>query len=136
MEITKPMLIKREETNKIKTSSGEFLEYISWKQCKELAVGIGIHNKRFPHEGYIKSKKVNEMVLLLKGAGSIVVKEKNKEISLELEKDSIAFIPKNTEFYFDPKPTMEILSSTGPAWFPKQQTGLDYKRKESGRMIL
>ena len=78
MELTKPLLIKRTDTNKIKTSSGEFLEYISWKQCKDLAVGIGVHNKRFPNEGYLVSKKVNEIVMLLKGKGSIVVNINNK----------------------------------------------------------
>ena len=136
MELTKPLLIKRTDTNKIKTSSGEFLEYISWKQCKDLAVGIGVHNKRFPNEGYLVSKKVNEIVMLLKGKGSIVVNINNKEERLVLEPEAIAFIPKNVPFYFDPDPSMEILSSTGPAWFPKQQSGLDYKRRESGRMIL
>src|SRR3989344_7691928 len=136
MELTKPLLIKRTDTNKIKTSSGEFLEYISWKQCKDLAVGIGVHNKRFPNEGYLVSKKVNEIVMLLKGKGSIVVNINNKEERLVLEPEAISFIPKNVPFYFDPDPSMEILSSTGPAWFPKQQSGLDYKRKESGRMIL
>src|SRR3989338_5365033 len=65
MELTKPLLIKRTDTNKIKTSSGEFLEYISWKKCKDLAIGVGVHNSRFPHEGYLVSKKVNEIVMLL-----------------------------------------------------------------------
>lgn len=136
MELTKPMIIKRNETNKIATSSGEFLEYISWKQCKELAVGIGVHNCRFPKQGFLVSNKVNEMIWLLKGAGSIVVKQGTKEQKLLLEKDALVFIPKKIPFYFEPEPSMEILSATGPAWYPKQQKGLDYRRKESGRMIL
>ena len=48
----KPMLIKRDETNRVKTSSGEFLEYISWKQSKELGIGVGIHKTRFPKVGF------------------------------------------------------------------------------------
>ena len=132
MEIKKPILIKRNETNRVKTSSGEFLEYISWKENKELAVGIGIHNSRFPKEGYIKSSKSNEAVLLLNGSGDLVTENDR----FKLEKDAVCFIPKGTSFYFDPKPKIEIFSSTGPAWFPKQQKGLDYRRKTSGRIII
>lgn len=136
MNINKPLMIKRNETNRIKTSSGEFLEYISWKQCKELAVGIGIHTSRFPKEGYLMNKKVNEIIFLLKGKGNIVTKNGEQEKRFNLEPDAIVFIPQGTFFYFDPKPEMEIFSATGPGWFPKQQSGLDYRRKESGRMIL
>src|SRR3989344_9585939 len=136
MELNKPIMIRRNETNKVKTSSSEFLEYISWKQCKDLAVGIGIHNQRFPKEGFLVSKKVNEIIMLLNGSGSIVVNVNNKEERFVLEYEAIVFVPKNTPFYFDPNPSMEIFSSTGPAWFPKQQSGLDYRRKESGRLIL
>ena len=136
MEIKKPIVIRRNETNKVTTSSGEFLEYISWKQCKELAVGIGVHNSRFPKQGFLVNNKVNEMIWLLRGAGSIIVKQGEEEQKLCLEKDTLVFIPKKTLFYFAPEPSMEILSATGPAWYPKQQTGLDYRRKESGRMIL
>jgi hypothetical protein len=136
MELDKPIIIRREETNRIATSSGEFLEYISWKQCKELGFGIGVHRSRFPKEGYIVSNKVNEIIFLLKGSGNIVVQKKGAEERLRLEKEAIAFIPKKTPFFFEPTPSMEILSATGPAWYPKQQSGLDYRRKESGRMIL
>ncbi len=131
-----PLLIRRNDTNKVITSSGEFLEFISWKESKDLAVGIGIHNKRFPEEGYLVSKKVDEIIILKKGAGSIVVSIDGKDKHLVLEEDAIAFIPKGTPFYFKPNPSMEIWSATGPAWHPKQQSGLDYKRKETGRMIL
>ncbi len=55
MDLTKPLLIKKDETNRVTTSSGSFLEYVSWKQCKELGVGIGIHKTRFPKEGFLKS---------------------------------------------------------------------------------
>ena len=134
--INKPLMIKKDEINKVKTSSGEFLEYISWKECKELAVGIGIHNSRFPQEGYLLSKKLNEIIFLLEGAGSIVIKENDQEKHFQLEPDAIVFIPKCTEFYFNPQPRIKILSATGPAWYPQQQKGLDYKRKSKGRMIL
>ena len=60
------------------------------------------------------------------------LKDKLQNIGHEI----VGFIPKGIGFYFDPNPSMEILSSTGPAWYPKQQTGLDYKRKEAGRLIL
>ncbi|MEK6959921.1 MAG: hypothetical protein AABX47_02015 [Nanoarchaeota archaeon] len=136
MATIKPMLIRRSETNRIRTSSGEFLEYISWRENKDLAVGIGVHNSRFPRQGYIISKKVDEAVLLLKGKGAVVVIIGGKELRMDLEKDAVAFIPKNTPFYFDPSPKMEIFSATGPAWYPKQQQGLDYRRKQSGRMII
>ena len=136
MQIEKPILIKRNETNRVKTSSGEFLEYLSWKQNKELGVGIGIHQSRFPKEGFLINKKSDEVVVLLKGAGEVVIKEEDKEKKFILEKEAVMFIPKKTEFYFNPQPEMEILSTTSPAWKPKQQSGLDYRRKESGRMIL
>ena len=136
MEITNPVLIKREETNSVKTSSGEFLEYISWKQCKQLGLGIGIHKKRFPKDGYLQSKKVDEAVMLLNGKGSIIIKSGEREKKFPLCQHAIMFIPKMTLFCFSPEPEMEILSATGPAWFPKQQSGLDYRRKESGRIIL
>jgi len=136
MDLNKPLKIKKNETNRIKTSSGDFFEYISWKQCKDLAVGIGVHNCRFPQQGYLISKIVNEVIFLLNGSGDIVVKDGNQDKRFSLEKDAIIFIPKKTPFYFDPKPQMEIFSATGPGWFPKQQLGLDYSRKESGRMIL
>lgn len=82
------------------------------------------------------SKKSNEAVMLLKGAGSIIVKEGEKESAIRLKKGAVAFIPKGTEFCFSPSPSMEILSATGPAWYPKQQAGLDYRRKNGGKMIL
>lgn len=129
-------MVKRKETNKVITSSGKFLEYFSWRECKDLAIGIGIHNKRFPATGYLMSKKVDEMVMLLKGKGSVVIKTKEGEERFTLQKQAIVFIPKNHAFFFDPSPVMEILSATGPAWHPKQQAGLDYKRKDAGRMIL
>jgi len=136
MLIQKPILIKRSETNRIKTSSGEFLEYLSWKQNKELGVGIGVHKSRFPKVGFLVNKKSDEIVVLLKGAGEIIIKGENSEKKFVLEKEAVMFIPKKTEFYFNPQPEMEILSATSPAWNPKQQSGLDYKRNESGRMIL
>jgi len=136
MEINKPMLIKREETNTVKTSSGEFLEYVSWRQCKQLGIGIGIHKKRFPKQGYLQNKKVEEIIMLLNGKGAIIVKEVDKEKRYNLSQHAVMFLPKNTLFCFLPEPEMEILSATGPAWYPKQQTGLDYRRKESGRIIL
>ena len=134
--LNKPLMVKRKETNKVCTSSGEFLEYFSWRECKDLALGIGIHRKRFPATGYLVSKKVDEMVMLLKGKGSVIVKTKEGDQRFVLQKQSVVFIPKNHPFFFDPSPNMEILSATGPAWTPKQQTGLDYKRKDAGRMIL
>ena len=134
--INKPIMIKRDETNCVKTSSGEFLEYISWKENKDFAVGIGIHNKRFPEQGFLVSKKVDEAIILLKGKGSVIIQEDNKEKRFVLEKDAVIFIPRGTPFSFDPDPSMEIFSVTCPAWHPKQQTGLDYRRKESGRLIL
>lgn len=136
MAMMQPVLIRRSETNRIMTSSGEFLEYVSWRENKDLAVGIGIHNSRFPKQGYITSKKVDEAVLLLKGEGAIVACIDGKDVRMDLEKDAVGFIPRNTPFYFDPNPRMEIFSATGPAWYPKQQPGLDYRRKQSGRMIL
>ena len=136
MQITKPLKIKFDETNRVKTSSGEFLELISWKENKDLAVGIGIHKTRFPSQGYICSKKVDEIVLLLDGKGRVVVNLKGKNKAFELEKDAIIFIPKNSPFFFIPTPYIKILTATGPAWYPKQQSGLDYRRKESGRIIL
>jgi len=132
MEITKPILIKKDETNKVVTSSGEFLEYISWKQCRELGVGIAVHRSRFPASGILISKKVNEIVMLLEGSGSVVVDGSE----FVLEKEAVMFIPKGSSFYFEPSGEMKILSMTGPAWFPRQQKGLDYRRKESGRLIL
>jgi len=75
---------------------------------------------------------VNEIVMLLEGSGSVVVNDKE----FVLEKEAIMFIPKGTSFFFEPISFMKILSATGPAWFPRQQDGLDYRRKESGRMIL
>ena len=147
MLIQKPILIKRNETNRVKTSSGEFLEYLSWKQSKYLGVGVGIHKSRFPKEGFLINHKSDEVVVLLKGAGEVIIKEEriggecigkklNQENKFTLEKEAVMFIPKKTEFYFNPQPEMEILSATSPAWNPKQQSGLDYRRKESGRMIL
>jgi len=136
MYVQKPLLIKRDDANIVKTSSGEFIEFISWKENKDLAVGIGIHKKRFPAEGYLISKKVDEIIILNKGSGSIIVRQKDQDQKFVLEKDAIMFIPKGTAFYFMPTPEMEIISATGPAWYPKQQSGLDYKRKETGRMIL
>jgi hypothetical protein len=136
MEINKPILIKRNETNSVKTSSGEFLEYISWKQCKQLGVGIGIHKKRFPKQGYLQNKKVDEIIMLLSGKGSIIIKDNDKEKKYSLSQYAVMFIPKNCLFCFLPEPEMEILSATGPAWYPKQQSGLDYRRKEKGRIIL
>ncbi|GEM_PF-6703642 len=136
MKLTKPIKIKRDETNKVKTSSGEFLEYISWKECKELAFGIAIHEKRFPSQGYLLSKKVDEVIFLLSGSGRVVVKEENSDRKFSLELHSVMFIPKGTSFYFEPNPKMEIISATSPAWYPKQQKGLDYRRSESGRLIL
>ena len=132
MEITKPLLIKKDETNVVKTSSGSFSEYISWKQCKDLGVGIAVHKSRFPLEGFLVSKKVTEIVMLLEGAGSVFVNGNE----FKLVREAVMFIPKGSEFYFVPSPEMKILSITGPAWYPRQQTGLDYRRKESGRMIL
>ena len=80
--------------------------------------------------------KSDEVIVLIKGAGEVVIKLDNSEKKFVLEREAVMFIPKKTEFYFDPQPEMEVLSATSPAWNPKQQTGLDYRRKESGRMIL
>lgn len=136
MEIKKAILIQRNETNRIRTSSGEFLEFLSWKQNKNLGIGIGIHHQRFPKEGFLLSKKVDEAVILLEGKGSIIIHENNHEQRFILGPESVMFIPKNSAFCFSPEPSMEILSVTNPAWYPKQQSGLDYRRKESGRVIL
>ncbi len=74
--------------------------------------------------------------MLLSGKGEIVVKHEDRIERITLKEKAVLFIPKLTEFYFNPQPEMEIFSATGPAWNPRQQKGLDYRRKESGRMIL
>ena len=136
MILNKPILIKKNQTNIVKTSSGKFKEYVSWKQSKDIGIGIATHKTRFPKDGYLKSLKVDECILLLDGNGRVIVKTNDEEQTFDLEKEAILFIPKNTMFYFEPLPKMKILSATGPAWYPRQQKGLDYRRKESGRMIL